>query len=51
MVFTKISIENKKSRDWFIEKSFLVLDINMEVVLKILFLFFSYANNNFGKTR
>lgn len=48
MVIAKFLVYNKQSRAQFFEKTFLLIDTNMEVVLEMFFLFFSHTNLQFG---
>lgn len=44
MVMTKISLEDSQKKIWFFEKTFLLANSSMKVVLGILFLALSNAN-------
>ena len=51
MVIAGFQVEDKLSRARFFQKSFLLANISMEVVLRKLFLIFSNANMQFAKKK
>lgn len=51
MVLAGFSVSNKLEKVWFFEKTFLLANTNMEVVLKMFFLIFSNANIQFGEKK
>lgn len=44
MVLVGFSLQNSLKKVWFFEKTFLLANINMEIVLRMLFFYFSIAN-------
>lgn len=49
MVSTRFLIQDSQEKGWFFEETILLANINMEVIIKILFLFFSNANVQFAE--
>lgn len=51
MIITGFSVQDKLKKVQFFEKTFLLANINIEVVLKMLFLIFSNINIRFAEKK
>ena len=48
IILASFQIENKLEKPWFFQKTFLLVDLSIEVVLVMPFLIFSNANIKFA---